>query len=251
MQKLKRLYRSNYAGENIVSHLNLIGGEWNPETEFVPNNVLNSFVTSQAIAIGNGESRSDFDMRFVINHQGGLLAENKLQSYACNAAYRDFTPDFLVATGDTIVEEIANSGYCGNNIVYASAKNVLKYPGKFYLIPQNIMVNAGAIAAYMACFDGHKKVFLMGYDMYDVESPVNNIYKDTNGYPKSTDIDNGEFYALSLHDVMETYYDVEFIRIMPTVNHYVHSRFNPLANFRQIEYRDFVLEADIGGLSSI
>jgi hypothetical protein len=250
MQKLKRLYRNNYAGENIVTQLSLVDGEWNPETEFVPNNVLNSFVTSQAIAIGNGESRADFDINYIINHQGGLLAKDKLQTYACNAAYRDFTPDFLIATGDTIVAEIANSHFCDKNIAYTSAKNVLKYPGKFYLIPQNISFNAGAIAAYMACFDGHKKVFLMGYDQYDEDSFINNIYKDTNGYPKTTDRDNGRFYATSLFDVMQTYSDVEFIRIMTFNNYHVPDEFKSLVNFRQIDYREFIYEADIGVLSS-
>jgi hypothetical protein len=249
MQKLKQIYRSNYAGENIVTQLNLVGGEWNPETEFVPNGVVNTFTTTQAVAIGNGESRLSFDLNYIASHQGGLLGTNRLQSYGCNALYRDFTPDFLVATGKDIVDEIANSGYTENNIVYSTADVVLEYPEKFYLIPQNLQFDAGAVAAYMACFDGHKKVFLMGYDHYDTHSAINNVYKDTNGYPLSTQQDNGEFYAVSLRDVISTYSDVEFVRVMPTNTHWVHHRLTPLVNFRQIDYRDFVVEADIGLLS--
>lgn len=249
MQKLKQLYRSNYAGENIVTQLNLVGGEWNPTTEFVPNNVTNTYTTNQAIAIGNGESRLGIDLKFIKRHQGGLLAENKLQSYACNAAYRDIQADFLVATGDEIVKEIADSGYCADNIVYANADSVLKYPGKFYLTPQNVLNDAGSIAAYMACFDGHKKVYLLGYDNYDMHSPYNNVYKNTNGYLTSSHTDNGEFFARSLHDVISTYNDVEFVRIMPTASYWMHDMWKPLVNFRQISYRDFVLEADIGTLS--
>ena len=249
MQKLKQLYRSNYAGENIVTQLNLASGEWNPTTEFVPNAVTNTYTTNQAVAIGNGESRAGFDLNYIANHQGGLLGANKLQSYGCNALYRDFTPDFLIATGSVIVDEIANSGYTANNIVYSTADVVLKYPGKFYLIPQNVQFDAGAIAAYMACFDGHKKVFLLGYDHYDMESGINNVYKDTNGYPSGDATDNGEFYAVSLRDVVSTYSDVEFVRVMPHDTHWIHSRLTPLPNFRQINYRDFVVEADVGVLS--
>jgi hypothetical protein len=251
MQKLKRLYRSNYAGENIVTQLHLSFGEWNPTTEFVPNNVTNTYTTNQAIAIGNGESRLSVNLNFISQHQGGLLAQNKLQVYACNAAYRDFPPDFLIATGDEIVKEIANSGYCDNNIVYATADAVLKYPNKFYLIPQNVLNDAGSIAAYMACFDGHKKVYLLGYDNYDKHSPYNNVYKNTNGYLTSEHTDNGEFFARSLHDVMSTYDDVEFIRIMPSTTYWMHDSWKPLLNFRQISYRDFVLEADVGTLSAV
>jgi hypothetical protein len=90
----------------------------------------------------------------------------------------------------------------------------------------------------------------MGFDMYDDDSAINNVYKDTNGYPKSSDRDNGKYYTASLQDVMTTYNDVEFVRIMNYVNHWIPDEFNSLVNFRQIDYRDFVYEADIGGLTN-
>ena len=245
-QKLKQIYRSNYAGENIVTQLTLADGEWNPETEFVPNSVINTHTTNQAVAIGNGASRLGFDLGHIARHRGGVLGADKLQSYGCNALYRDFTPDFLVATGDAITQEIANSGYADANIVYTTADQMLKYPGKFYLVPQNIQFDAGALAAYLACFDGHKKVFLLGYDHYQDVEPVNNVYSDTNGYPASTDTDNGVAFILSLSDVVTTYSNVEFVRVMPDSTHWIHDQLTPLINFRQITYRDFVLEADIG-----
>jgi len=246
MQSLKQIYRSNYAGENIITNLTLSGGEWNPETEFVPNQVFNTYTTGQALAIGNGESRLTLDLSYIVNHKGGLYGSNRLQTYGCNALYRDMTPDFLIATGDAIIEEIANSGFCDSNIVYANADSVLKYPGKFYLVPQNIQYDSGALAVYLACFDGHKKVFLMGFDNYYGEGDImNNVYKDTDGYRSSSEFDNGVFFRLSLAEVMKTYSDVEFVRIMPTVDHDVPGHWDPLPNFRQISYNDFVLEADI------
>ena len=248
MQKLKQIYRSNYAGENIITNLTLSGGEWNPETEFVPNQVFNTYTTTQAVAIGNGESRLTLDLFHIERHKGGLFGANKLQSYGCNALYRDFTPDFLVATGNEIIEEIANSGYCADNIVYTNADSVLKYPGKFYLVPQNIPYDAGALAVYLACFDGHKKIFLMGYDnYYGTDGDImNNVYKNTAGYPAHTDRDNGVFFEISLGEVMKTYSDVEFVRVMHIESHDIPASWNPLPNFRQITYNDFILEADIG-----
>jgi hypothetical protein len=247
MQKLKQLYRANYAGENIVTHLTLENNEWTTATEFVPNQVTNTHTTTQAVAIGNGESRLEFDLTHLTNHKGGLFGVDKLQSYGCNALYRDFTPDFLVATGDAITKEIADSGYTASNIVYANAATLLAYPGKFYLIPQNAHFDAGALAVYLACFDGHTTIYMLGYDNYDDEvGPINNVYKDTAGYPASTDEDNGEFFALSLTDVMKTYNDVDFVRVMPAKDSWMPDRFRPLPNLRQINYRDFVLEADVG-----
>ena len=246
MQKLKQIYRDNYAGENIVSQLTLTGGEWIPETEYVPNVVTNIHSTTQAVAIGNGESRLEFDLSHIANHRGGLLGADRLQTYGCNALYRDFTPDFLIATGDVIADEIARSGYTRDHIVYASADIMLKHPGHFYLIPQNIQFDAGALSAYMACFDGHKKVFLLGYDHYQEEGAVNNVYKDTNGYPASTDMDNGALFVLTLADVIKTYSDVDFVRVQPENTHWINPTLTPLVNCRQISFREFVLEADIG-----
>ena len=55
MHQLKQLYRSNYAGESVVTSLTLSSGEWIPEVETVPNSVFNTHSTTQAIAIGNGD----------------------------------------------------------------------------------------------------------------------------------------------------------------------------------------------------
>jgi hypothetical protein len=107
----------------------------------------------------------------------------------------------------------------------------------------------GAVAAYMACFDGHKKVFLIGYDQYHFDEPVNNIYTGTAGYPAAGTVNNGEFFARSLADVISTYPTVDFIRVMPQDTHYMHYKLTPLVNLRQISYREFICEADIGCIS--
>ena len=246
MQKIKQLYRSTYTGESIVTELTYQDGEWNPITESVPNSVLNVHTTTQAIAIGNGESRLGFDLRHIANHKGGILAKDKLQSYGCNGLFRDFTPDFLVAVGGIIIEEIANSGYTENNIVYTNAQYILQYPGKFYVIPQNLTYDAGALAVYMACFDGHKKVYMLGFDQNQETQLVNNVYKNTNGYPTSdTSENNTSFWASTLTNIMQAYPNVDFVRVMPTKEYWLDESLQRIPNLRQIGFRDFVLEADI------
>jgi hypothetical protein len=243
---IKQVYRTNYAGENVITRLTKLGGQWNPDVEFIPNAVNNQHSTNQAVAIGNGTSRLALDLRHIANHRGGLLAENKLQSYGCNALYRDFAPDFLIATGDIITSDIVSSGYVSDHIVYANSDAVMKYPGNLYLIPQDLKYDAGSLAAYMAAFDGHKKVFLIGYDQYDILSPVNNVYVNTRGYPTSDQLDNGEALVYNLASVVSTYSQTEFIRVMPLDTYWIHPKFQPMPNFRQISYKDFVLEADLG-----
>mgnify|MGYP003351345998 CR=1 FL=1 len=191
-----------------------------------------------AFVIGNGISRQSISLPLVQRYG---------KTYGCNALYRDFAPDFLVAVGDTIVEEIANSDYPTDKIVYAHAEELLAYPGKFYLIPQNLKYNAGTIAAYIAAFDGHKKVFLLGFDShYGDAEPVNNVYRDTNGYAPSGTLTSGEFADRALAHVVSVYNDVDFVRVASVASMAIHSELNALPNFRQVDYRQFVAEADIG-----
>lgn len=227
MQKLKQIYRSNYAGESIVTNLVLENNEWSPETDYIPNSVFSTHTTTQAVAVGNGSTRDDFELQHIVDHRGGLFAENKLQSYGCNHVYEEFTPDFLVVTDPDKVRAIAESGFTNDNIVYANAQYLLEYPNKFYLLPQNPAYDAGAMAAYLACFDGHSKVFLLGYDGY-------------------TNNDEDAFWVKTLLSVITTYSDVDFVRVMPTAEYSVSDALMREPNFRQISFRDFVIEADIG-----
>jgi hypothetical protein len=246
MHKLKQIYRETYAGENVVTSLTLSDNNWDPVTEHVPNRVFNTHTTSQAVCIGNGESRLGFDLNLIARHRGGILGADKLQSYGCNALYREFPPDFLVATS-SMVQELAESGYCVSHIVYTNGQHIIDYPDKFYLIPQNPSYNAGAIAAYLACFDGHTKVYLLGYDFNHGVEPTNNIYKDTRGYASSAEMqDNTKFWAMTLIEVIKTYPAVDFVRVMPTKEYWLPTELQALPNFRQIDTREFVVEADIG-----
>lgn len=228
MQKLKQIYRSNYAGESIVTELNLNSNEWNPVTEYITNSVFNTYTTKQAIAIGNGSSRDGFDLSLIKNHRGGLLAQDKLQSYACNLVINEgFEPDFLIVTDPLKVQAVVDTNYTEDHIVYTNAQYIVKHPGKFYLIPQNPTYDAGALAAYLACFDGHKKLFLLGYDSY-FDDPENTFYINT------------------LVSVMNTYKETEFIRVCPSAKATCSPQLQSLLNFRQIGLRDFITEADIG-----
>lgn len=227
MRTIKKLYRSQYTGESIVVNLRHENQEWNTELEWVPNAVYNNKLTTQAVVIGNGASREQFDLSLIKNHRGGLLAKNKLQTYGCNSLYKEYEPDFLVAVGNEVLEEIASSGYTDKHIVYSNAPALLDHPKKFYLVPQDPTWNAGALAAYLACFDGHKKVFLLGFDT-DVEQ-----------------VGTDALYVKTLEHVMTTYNDVQFVRVMPTTTWIIPEEWNALSNFTQVDFRGFSLEADI------
>lgn len=224
MFKIEQKFRATYTGEEVTTQMTVQGTQQQYEREWVPNNVFNNHLTSQAIVLGGGEMRKNFDMNLIKNHRGGLMGASKLQTYGCNDVYKDIECDFLVVVGRENAAEIARGGYCNNHIVYSNAGNVLDYPGKFYLVPQDPSWNAGAIAAYLAAFDGHDKIFLLGCEM-DAEHP---------------------FWAHSMKAVFDTYPDVDFVLVGQTDAAFVPDEWKSSLNLRVISVRDFVLEADIG-----
>lgn len=246
MLKLNRLYRKFYQGEDIVVERNYTDGVWHDTTENVPNAVINSQISNQAVVIGNGPSRLDLlNLSLLARHRGGLLGSRKLQTYGCNALYRDFTPDFLVATGNGMVAELANSQYTKDNIVYTSAIHLLEYPGKFYLIPYDPYTDAGTTAAYIAAFDGHQRVYMIGFDGQDTPGYNYNVYAGTPNYPDLRATVPGHRWIQDRATLFNTYVTTEFIRVTKKGREEIPELWRYCPNFRAIDLNTFVREVDL------
>jgi hypothetical protein len=245
MIKLSKIYRSSYVGEDIIVERSYTGGAWTDTAETVPNAVTNNQISNQAVVLGNGPGRERMNLSAIKRHRGGLLGARALQSYGCNALYRDFTPDFLVATSSSILKEIADSGYATDNIVYTDAMHTLEYPGKFYLTPHNLYADAGTTAAYLAAFDGHKKVYLVGFEGNSMSTFNDNVYAGTNGYePSHTPIDGSKWNAARA-ELFKTYDDTEFIQVTEQGGITNPEIWTSCVNFKQISFREFILEVDL------
>jgi hypothetical protein len=244
MQLIKPLYRSTYTGEDVLTRLVYQNNQRVPTIEHMPNQIINLQISNQALIIGNGTTRLDFDLGLLKNHRAGLMGSRRLQSYGCNAVYRDAETDFLVATGEEIVSEIANSDYCKDHIVYASSESIVQYPQKFYLIPQDPHWNSGSIATYLACFDGHTKIFLLGFDGNDMTKGHYNVYANTPGYYTSDSNIPEDFWSQSMLQVFQAYPNVDFVRVGPTRAYRMPEAWRYQPNLRGIDFRDFVIEAD-------
>jgi hypothetical protein len=248
MKQLKKLYRKTYEGEEVTTDLVHSSNRWEATKEFIPNAVINNQISDQACIIGNGISRKDFNLNAVFNHFGGLLARKKLQTYGCNALFREYAPDFLVVSGDDsqIVTEVANSGYCDNHVVYASAPHIQYHPGKFYLIPQDPAWNSGSVATMLAAFDDHKKIYLLGFDGQDTAHYNYNVYAGSPGYQTATNAQAApDFLDITMKMIFDTYNDVDFVRVMPSKYSSMPEAWKFCTNLRQISFREFVLEADL------
>lgn len=256
MQPVDKKYRSDYTGENVNVIGLYINQAWHYQKEFVANAFDSIPKFDQAVVLGNGISRLQFDINLFLDHRDvapwGEVSDwkastisKKFNTYGCNALYRTHRPDFLVASGEQIIDEIANSNYADENIVYANTWVLPEYPQKFNYIPQDPSYNAGAIAAYLAAFDEHKKIFLLGFDGIDSTNTGYNVYSGTPGYPIETDSVTEDFWVSSLATIMETYSDTEFVRVAPTAGFRAPELWKYFPNFRTIDFRQFVIEADL------
>lgn len=124
----------------------------------------------RAFVLGNGKSRLQFDL-------DELSAHGKI--YGCNALYRDFTPDVLVATDRPMATEIENSGYAERNEFWTRIPTPNKFANK---IDINYGYSSGPIAVSLAARNNHRYIYLMGFDLIGDSGKINNVYAGTANY---------------------------------------------------------------------
>ena len=125
-----------------------------------------------AFVLGNGISRQNISLPYL--KQRGKI-------YGCNALYREFAPDALIATDKPIAEQIQKTGYALTNKFY-TRKPMAGQGG--YPVPQQYYgYSSGPIAVAVACEDGARTVYLLGFDMGPAaDNHFNNIYANTEFY---------------------------------------------------------------------
>jgi hypothetical protein len=234
MKTIKRLFRNAYPGEDIYSSATYIEGKWNYEKEYVTRTLDHQGFGKKAVVIGNGTSRSEFNLA---EFQKSYV-KTRIRTYGCNDLYQDYTPDFLVVTRPDTIKKVNQAGYCKDNVVYSGSDAILRYPGAFHLIPQDPSWNSGSIAAYLACFDGHPVVYLLGFDGNDAPDTNNNVYK-------RNEVQNDSFMSLTMTHVFKSYPLVDFVLVNSTGRGYMPAAWYGYTNLRRISFRDLVLECDL------
>jgi len=156
-----------------------------------------------AFIIGNGVSRQAVDLE---------LLQPLGKIYGCNALYRDFIPDVLVATDRPISTEIQNSGYPLKNKFYTrkpiEGQGALQVPKEYY------GYSSGPLATGIAAQDQHHAIYMIGFDMGPINNRFNNIYADTDFYRKSdaTPVFTGN-WTKQIRKICEDFPKAQFVRI--------------------------------------
>ena len=130
-----------------------------------------------AFIIGNGPSRSKFDIEKL---------RGKGTIYGCNALYREFSPDYLVAIDAPIIEEIENSNFPTDKFIVPPYDEQFEDPD--YNKYTRYRSNAGVNAMLEAIKAGHNVLYCLGFD-FMMRSPklaLGNIFEGSNAYGPET-----------------------------------------------------------------
>jgi hypothetical protein len=216
-------YRSDYAGEFVVVKTRWADGKKNQEREWIANPIENHHISGRAACIGSDFDRDRFNHVRLQRHRGGLLGSKKLQTYGVGDVATHMRLDFAVETRAAQLATLKESGYSAKNIVYTTARQCIAMPGEFYLIPWAPGLLDIAVLPYLAAFDGHQEIFLLGYNH---ETPVENAT-----------------WHQQIRNVIDAYPGVRFYFVGEATNMY--DAWLEPANTQVMTHRDFIGYCDV------
>lgn len=185
---------------------------------------------TRAFVLGNGVSRKGINLERL--RTCGTI-------YGCNALYREFTPDVLIATDKPIATAIQEAEYALTHKFYTRKPQagsgalplILKYHG----------YSSGPNAVGLAATHGYLKIYLLGFDMGpDTNKLFNNIYANTEFYKTSAHPPTftGNWVKQITH-VCQDHPQTEFVRIYGATTAKI-SELDKIVNLKHQTLADFV-----------
>jgi hypothetical protein len=216
-------FRQDYAGEFVVLESRWAGGKKTEKREWIPNPIENQHISGRAACIGSTFDQGTFDYTRLQRHRGGLLGSKKLQTYGVGEISQQMRLDFAVETKLSNLNNILATKYQESNTVYTTPRNCIAHPGEFYLIPQNPKLLDISQILYLAAFDGHQEIFMLGYNR---EVPVE--------HPE---------WANQCRTVMDAYPGVVFYIVGERTNMF--DVWLEANNSKTLTYREFISYCDV------
>ena len=195
---------------------------------------------SRAFVLGNGQSRS----RLEINR---LVGKGKI--YACNAVYRTFSPDYIVAVDTKMVNEICHNGYQKIGEVWTNYNKAYeRFKGLNYFEPSKGW-SSGPTALDMASNHGHDSIYILGFDYKGIGPEgkrVNNIYSGTPNYKREHD--NATYFGNWLRQtctILGKNSKKRYIRVLVNDKGFIPEPFEKYGNLTHITREDFAKSFNI------
>jgi hypothetical protein len=185
---------------------------------------------TQAFVLGNGISRK-------------TIASASLQPlgkiYGCNALYREFTPDVLVATDRPIATAIQESGYANQHVFHT--RRPLEGHGAQPVPVAYFGYSSGPIACALAAQAGHTAIYMLGFDMGPAQNhQFNNVYAGTEFYkmPTAAPTFTGNWIK-QLIRIAQDFPLVQFVRVHGPTTAEI-TQFAAVSNFKSMDLSEFL-----------
>jgi hypothetical protein len=185
-----------------------------------------------AFVLGNGRSRLNADLDKIKNI--GTI-------FGCNALYREFDPDHLIAVDVKMINEIIQAGYNKDHSVWTNPNKGIINKANINLFSPHKGWSSGPTALWFAATQGYKKIYILGFDYQGISGKFNNVYANTYNYKKSTD--QATFHGNWLNQtekVIKEYKSIKFYRVIEPGN-FIPDQLSEKNNFnlQHITYSEF------------
>lgn len=216
-------YRKDYIGEFVITGASWSGGKKRVQREWVANPIENHHISGRAACIGTDIDKEFFDYTILQRHRGGLLGTKKIQTYGTGEIALEMRLDFAVEKDEDVLYRLINENYYKQNVIYTSPKFCFEHPGVFYNIPYNPVMLDFCVLPYLAAFDGHQEVFLIGYN-------------------KNSDIGQSS-WSSQIKQIMDAYPGTKFFYVGAESS--MPDNWKNNDNVSSMTYREFISYADI------
>lgn len=187
-----------------------------------------------AFVLGNGTSRKPINLDL-------LKVLGKV--YGCNALYRSFDPDYLIAVDVKMVLELNKAGYQrkNHNVWTNPNKSLLKYSGFNFFNPSKGW-SSGPTALWLASQHGYDQIYILGFDYKGLNEGTrfNNMYADTTNYKKSTE--GATFFGNWMRQTQHVIRDhphIQYTRVIAPDN-YNPPELNKFDNYSTVAVDEFI-----------
>ena len=181
--------------------------------------------------LGNGTSRMAVDPKSLLD---------KGTVYGCNAQYREYEPHVLIAVDVKMVNEIIESGYHKTHQVWTNPNKGISTKNGINLFTPHKGWSSGPTALWHAASQGHREIYILGFDYQGLNGKFNNVYADTFNYKKSTDSATFHGNWLSQTEkVIKEFKAIKFYRVIEP-GAFIPDKLGPqLSNLSHIRFEEF------------
>jgi hypothetical protein len=201
----------------------------------IPESVIpRTTIENVAFILGNGKSRESINPIDLRPH--GLI-------YGCNALFRSFAPDHLIAVDTKMIKEITNADYHTRNSVWTNPNRYTRNIPGLNLFDPSLGWSSGPSALNLASNQGNKTIYILGFDyqgMGNKQELVNNIFAGTANYKQVND--RATYFgnwSRQTCTCIKKHTEVKYIRVIEHGKSFIPDQLQGIVNLTHITVENF------------